>query len=114
MSDGVSYRFVTLVCCIVFGLSSQVQAEKLASIIIDDLGYNLERGRQVVDLPASITLSILPKTKHAKSIAELAHSKNKEVMLERINLFTQGKPINVKDARRRIADKLIEDNKYSF
>lgn len=39
---------------------------------------------------------------------------NKEIMLERIDLFTRVKPVNVKDARRRIADKLIEDNRYNF
>jgi alkylation response protein AidB-like acyl-CoA dehydrogenase len=31
-----------------------------------------------------------------------------------INIFTEVAGVNVKDARRRIADKLIEDNKYSF
>ncbi len=40
--------------------------------------------------------------------------RDKEIMLERIDLFTKVKPVNVKDARRRIADKLIEDNKYNF
>ena len=40
--------------------------------------------------------------------------KDKDVMLKRIDLFTQVKPVNVKDARRRIADKLIDDNRYSF
>jgi alkylation response protein AidB-like acyl-CoA dehydrogenase len=38
----------------------------------------------------------------------------KDIMLERIDLFTKVQPVNVKDARRRIADKLIEDNKYSY
>jgi alkylation response protein AidB-like acyl-CoA dehydrogenase len=31
-----------------------------------------------------------------------------------INIFTEVAGVNVKDARRRVADKLIEDNKYSF
>jgi hypothetical protein len=39
---------------------------------------------------------------------------DKDVMLKRIDLFTQVKPVNVKEARRRIADKLIEDNRYNF
>jgi len=39
---------------------------------------------------------------------------DKEVMLERIDLFTRVKPVNVKDARRRIAEKLIDDNRYTF
>jgi len=39
---------------------------------------------------------------------------DKDVMIERIDLFTKVQPVNVKDARRRIADKLIEDNRYNF
>lgn len=38
----------------------------------------------------------------------------KEVMLERIDLFTKTMPVNTKAARRRIANKLIEDNRYRF
>jgi alkylation response protein AidB-like acyl-CoA dehydrogenase len=38
----------------------------------------------------------------------------KEVMLERIDLFTKTIPVNTKAARRRIANKLIEDNRYRF
>jgi hypothetical protein len=28
--------------------------------------------------------------------------------------FTKVNPVNVRDARRMIADKLIEDNRYNF
>jgi alkylation response protein AidB-like acyl-CoA dehydrogenase len=38
----------------------------------------------------------------------------REVMLERIDFFTQTRPVNTKAARRRIANKLIEDNRYRF
>jgi len=31
-----------------------------------------------------------------------------------IKRFTKTTPFNTKDARRRIADKLIKDNKYSL
>lgn len=36
------------------------------------------------------------------------------LMLDRIELFTRVAPVNVKDARRRIANSLIEENKYIF
>lgn len=62
-------------------IASPVQAEKLASIIIDDVGNNLEYGKQVINLPAALTIAILPRTAHAKSLARLATKKNKEVML---------------------------------
>ncbi|MEZ5084464.1 MAG: acyl-CoA dehydrogenase family protein [Bacteroidales bacterium] len=36
------------------------------------------------------------------------------IMLERIDQFTKVAPVNVKDARRRIANKAIEENTYCF
>ncbi len=56
-------------------------AEKFASIIIDDIGYNLESGKAVIDLPAAITLAILPGTDYSTQLAELAHQHHREVML---------------------------------
>ena len=35
-------------------------------------------------------------------------------ILHAVNYYTTVAPVNVKLARRRIADKLIEDNKYNF
>ncbi len=35
-------------------------------------------------------------------------------MLDRIEKFTRVAPVNVKDARRRIANKLIEENRYCY
>lgn len=56
-------------------------AEKFASIIIDDVGYNLEAGKAVIDLPAAITLAILPGTHYSTQLAELAYQQHREVML---------------------------------
>jgi hypothetical protein len=35
-------------------------------------------------------------------------------LLNAADLFTRTAPVNIKDARRRIADRLIEDNQYRF
>ncbi len=61
--------------------STPVQAEKFASIIIDDVGNSLENGQDIINLPATLTISILPKTTYAKQLARLAAKNNKEVML---------------------------------
>jgi len=61
--------------------STAVHAEKIASIIIDDVGNNLEYGHEIITLPATLTISILPKTTYAKDLARLAKQNNKEVML---------------------------------
>lgn len=51
------------------------------SIIIDDLGYSLERGRQAIEIPAALTYSVLPQTPYGEPLAELAHRHGKEVLL---------------------------------
>lgn len=56
-------------------------ADKLASIIIDDLGNNLEYGNMAIELPAPITLAFLPHTDFASNLADRAHSSGKEIML---------------------------------
>ncbi len=62
----------------------------------------------VYDAAASIN-------KSAKdAINSFVTGEEQQIMLDRIDLFTHVRPVNVKEARRRIADKLIDDNKYNF
>lgn len=53
----------------------------VASIIIDDVGNNYQHGRAVVEMPAALTISILPETAYAVTLARLAVQNDKEVML---------------------------------
>lgn len=55
--------------------------EKIASIIIDDLGNNLKYGRDIINIPAALTISVLPKTLYSIKLARFANENNKEVML---------------------------------
>ncbi len=67
---------------ILFALTSAAaNAEKFASIIIDDIGYNLKNGQAIINLPFALTIAILPRTNHAKALASLATKNHKEVML---------------------------------
>ena len=50
-------------------------------IIIDDLGYNLPRGRRALRLQGPLALSLLPHTPFASHLARLAHRRHKEVLL---------------------------------
>jgi len=78
------YRLIELLfiaITISFLPQSSVYAEKFASIIIDDVGNNYEYGYDVVNLPAALTIAILPDTTYAKDLARLATKNQKEVML---------------------------------
>ncbi|MGN6437104.1 MAG: acyl-CoA dehydrogenase family protein [Agriterribacter sp.] len=48
------------------------------------------------------------------AINAFAEGDEQRMMLLGVKRFTKAEPFNVKDARRRIADKLIADNKYSL
>ncbi len=74
-------RLVTYFFIFFSSLNTPAQAEKFASIIIDDLGNNFAHGKDIIDLPAALTIAILPKTTYAKDLARLAAKNNKEVML---------------------------------
>jgi polysaccharide deacetylase 2 family uncharacterized protein YibQ len=56
-------------------------SEKLASIIIDDLGNSLDYGAAVLDIDAPLTLAMLPLTDYGATLADIAHKQGKEVML---------------------------------
>jgi len=51
------------------------------AIIIDDMGHNLEEGERLAALKQPLTLAFLPWRRHTVSLARLAHSRNKEIML---------------------------------
>jgi polysaccharide deacetylase 2 family uncharacterized protein YibQ len=51
------------------------------AIVIDDLGKEHHISREILDWDLPLTLSILPFTPHAKSIASEAHHKGKDVIL---------------------------------
>jgi|GEM_PF-922391 len=55
--------------------------EPMVAIIIDDLGYQLSAGKQLLALDAPLTLAIIPFTPHGKTLAELAHQHHREVMV---------------------------------
>jgi hypothetical protein len=52
-----------------------------ASIVIDDLGPDVGIAKQFASLPFPVTLSVLPHQAHSREIAELAHTKGREVIL---------------------------------
>lgn len=51
------------------------------AIIIDDIGYNLPQGQIAARFPAPLTLAVLPHAPNSHSLAKLAHTHGKEIML---------------------------------
>jgi len=62
-------------------LSHYAYAEPTIAIIIDDMGNKYQRGDHMLQLPGEITYSFLPRTPFAQKLANLAHTRGKEVML---------------------------------
>ena len=74
-----------------------------------------EEYRDILDVVIYDAASTIRKAGHDAINSLPDEVQGKDVMRNRINLFTDNvKPVNVKDARRRIADKLIEENRYCY
>lgn len=65
----------------VASLDCHAESRGYASLIIDDLGNNLDAARQIIHLDAKITLSILPNTTYTDTIAKLGKNSHHEIML---------------------------------
>jgi hypothetical protein len=55
-------------------------APKIA-LIIDDVGYDMERALELINLRRPMTLSIFPQLTHSRKIAEIAHDMGYEIMM---------------------------------
>lgn len=65
-------------------------------VVMDDLGNNFGRDRQVLELPGQVTLALLPFAPHSARMARLADEQGKEVILHQ--------PMQSQRERRRNED----------
>lgn len=63
------------------GTAHAAPAKAYMSIIIDDLGQNIERDNRTLALPGPVTMAIMPDTPHAIDFARQAHKAGKTVIL---------------------------------
>ncbi|THB75092.1 MAG: divergent polysaccharide deacetylase family protein [Gammaproteobacteria bacterium] len=86
----------------------------VVSIIIDDLGQDLQAAQQVIDLPGSVVSAVLPNTKHAQQVAFLTHYSGKEVILHQPMQSVAGNRLGggaiVLDMTRQQVWKTLESN----
>jgi alkylation response protein AidB-like acyl-CoA dehydrogenase len=69
--------------------------------------------RDMVDVNIYDTAEIVRKSAY-DAIYSFASSEDASKLIKAVDVLTGVAGVNVKDARRRIADKLIEDNSYKF
>ncbi len=51
------------------------------AIVIDDLGMDVKQAREILTLPARVTVAVMPGLAQSKKVAELARQNNREVLL---------------------------------
>ena len=76
--------FPVLCCCAAFAITTLTAADSRAGdlvIVIDDLGYNLDRAQRILDWPQPMTLGVLPYAPHAQQISARAAALGREVIL---------------------------------
>ncbi len=90
--------------------STMLRIEKLESMKGEE---NIKIYRDILDVFVYDAAGIINKC-GLDAIHSFADEQEKDLLLKGIHYFTQVDGVNVKEARRKIADKLIEDNQYNF
>ncbi|HLN21575.1 MAG TPA: acyl-CoA dehydrogenase family protein [Bacteroidales bacterium] len=80
---------------------------------MEKMNINIALYRDMLDVNLSETSSVIRKSAY-DAIGSFSENGNSNDLLTAVDNLTRVACINVKDARRRIADKLIEDNQYKF
>ena len=80
---------------------------------LENLKGNIQVYRDILDVNIYDTAEIVRKSAY-DAIYSFASVETATALIKAADVLTSVRGINVKDSRRRIADKLIEDNHYSF
>lgn len=90
--------------------STMLRVEKLESMKGEE---NIKIYRDILNVFVYDAAGIINKC-GLDAIHSFADGLEKGLLLKGIKYYTEVEGVNVKEARRRIADKLIEDNRYNF
>jgi alkylation response protein AidB-like acyl-CoA dehydrogenase len=90
--------------------STLLRIEKLSGM--KDAGY-LKIYKDILDVNIYDAAARIKKS-GLDAVNSFAEGEELNSLTRAINIFTEIAGVNIKEARRRIADKLIDDNKYSF
>lgn len=92
---------------------SESLALRIKKIDENKLKPNVELYKDMIDIDI-YDASFFIKKHALDAINSLSDEPSKDKLIKAINNLTNVQGVNVKDARRRIADRLIEDNEYKF
>jgi len=76
----LQFRPLVLSIAALVAMVAPVHAGKL-SIVIDDFGYRPQQENQVLALPNTISVAVLPNAPHAREMATKAHNSGHEVLI---------------------------------
>jgi polysaccharide deacetylase 2 family uncharacterized protein YibQ len=62
-------------------VSDALPGQPMIAVVIDDMGIDAKRSREVIDLPAPLTTSFLPYGGHSAELAPLAHAGGHEILV---------------------------------
>ena len=79
----------------------------------ENMGHDVLLYKDILDVLVYDTAGLIRK-EAMDAVNSFLGSEELKLFTKGIKYFTCVKPVNVKDARRRIAGKLIEENKYCF
>ncbi len=77
---GKFFRFFGFVSSILLPLGGTPSAADLA-VVIDDVGYSIEKGTRAINLPGRVTLGILPFAPHTQDLARYAMRRKQDVIV---------------------------------
>jgi hypothetical protein len=80
---------------------------------LEEIKSSIQVYRDILDVNIYDTAFKVRKSA-TDAVCSYASSESVPDLVRAIEILTGINPVNVKDARRRIADKLIEDNVYKF
>lgn len=76
----LQFRRIVLSIAGLLTMAAPAFAGKLA-IVIDDFGYRPQTENQVLALPATLSVAVLPNAPHAREMATKAHNSGHEVLI---------------------------------
>ncbi|MCD6354542.1 MAG: acyl-CoA dehydrogenase family protein [Prolixibacteraceae bacterium] len=79
----------------------------------ESMGHDVAQIKDMLDVFVYDSADSIRKSA-LDAVNSFAEDGEMELLTKGVNYFTCVKPVNVKEARRRIADKIIEENKYCY